>query len=88
MIAVSILNMINFHYFLFSEITGSPHHGHAGKISIPVDTVPSVNVFPVSQPHRHESQSTCSPPPSEGILLGNCFIVLSIPKYVNNRFEK
>lgn len=79
--------MINCHYFLWSQTTGSPHYGHAGKISIPVETVPSVNVLPVSQPHGHESQSTCSPPPSEGILLENCYIVLSIPKYINNRFE-
>ena len=48
-----------------SEVTGSPHHGNAGKISIPVETVPSINVSAIL-PHKNESQSSCSPPASEG----------------------
>ena len=49
-------------------MTGSPHHGNAGKISIPVETVPSVNISAIL-PHKDESQSSCSPPPSEGTVL-------------------
>mgnify|MGYP002804008138 FL=1 len=47
-----------------SDVTGSPHHGNAGKISIPVETVPSINVSAIL-PHKGESQSSCSPPASE-----------------------
>ncbi len=54
-------------------MTGSPHHGNAGRISIPVETVPSVNISAVL-PHKDESQSSCSPPPSEGTVLINYYI--------------
>ena len=45
------------------------HYGNAGKISIPVETVPSVNISHTALPlHRNDSQSTCSPP-SEGTII-------------------
>ena len=52
-------------YFIGSEVTGSPRHGNAGKISIPVEAVPSINVSGFL-PHKDESPSSCSPPASEG----------------------
>ena len=55
---------------MFSEIRDSPLcHGNAGKINIPVETVPSVNVS--TMPHsKNESRAAYdSPPPSEGTEL-------------------
>lgn len=51
-----------------SRVTGTPHRGNAGKISIPVETVPSVNVSAILS-RKDESQSSCSPPPSEDSSL-------------------
>ena len=47
-------------------MTGSPRHGNAGKFVIPVESVPSVNISAIV-PRKSESQSSCSPPLSEGI---------------------
>ena len=52
-----------------SEVTGSPHHGNAGKISIPVETVPSINVSAILPHKLDESQSSFSPPASEDSSL-------------------